>query len=448
MSLPTVRIPELPALTVDLPLELADKLPIYIASENKTKKVTLQELNTFFALGGGGGSHPPVVYGGEVIYIVPLSANNTTTASIPDIAGQDFTLERNGIPMIALLPDNINVAIAEYEVLDAGGFKLLQSGDVLHTNERFKLTLFSLIGGGGGGGGTTVQTFISGKKVVTSNTTLDPVVDVNKIIQVRDSGTALTLTLPSVGDMAANSFWPIETAINCTKPLTVVTTGGQYVYFNSGQRTTFHMMPGEVCWLYRDDDGFYVINDFANVYKKLAKPEAAYKADLNQLLCKGQSLLRADYPRLWEYIQTLGASLVSDATWSTASAVHTGRTILKPYRGCFSTGDGSTTFRLPDLMNMALRGMKTESGTDDLRYLNKPGGYQEGRTNLSGEAIEFELRDGSGGSSTGTIVGTGLSGQDNASSWVDGTQHVRFKAGAGATETIMENVGVLWVINC
>ena len=52
---PTVRIPELNPLTTGLDLDLADKLPIYIASENKTKRVSLQQLNTFFALGGGGG---------------------------------------------------------------------------------------------------------------------------------------------------------------------------------------------------------------------------------------------------------------------------------------------------------------------------------------------------------------------------------------------------------
>ena len=445
MALSTVRIPELAPLTVDLPLALTDKIPIYIASENKTKRVDLQTLNTFFNTGGGGGSHSPVVYGGRMIYVVPGSAAGTDTAPIPSIAGQDFTLDRAGFPMEPLLPDDSNAATAEYEVLDAGGFKLLNGG-ILGLNERFTLTLFGLIGGGGTGS-TTYASFIRGKKEVTTNTALDPVNDINKIIQVRGDTSALTITLPSVGDIAANTLIPIEALIGNTKPTTVATSGGQYIYLNNSQKTSIILLPGEVAWLFRDDDGFYIINDYAERYKKIGQPMAAYKAELNQLVCKGQLVARADYPRLWELVQTLGSSLVSDATWSTASVSHTGRTILKPYRGCFSTGDGSTTFRLPDLMNMALRGVKAETGTDDLRYLNKPGGYQEDRTNLDGESISFDIRDGSGGSSTGTIVGTGFSGQDSIAGWVDGQEQVRVKAGSGATETIMENIGVLWVIN-
>ncbi len=445
MSLPTARIPELNSLTVDLPLEVDDLIPIFIASENKTKKVSLGKLNTFFNLGGGGSTHSPVEWGGELIYKVPSSANNTDTASIPSIAGLDFSLERGGLPLEPLKADNSNASTAEFEILNAGGFKLLQSGDVLSTGEKFKLTLFSLISTTGPTSSSTG--FITGKVVVTANKVLNAITEMNKLIQLRGTSSALTLTLPSVEDIPVNSFIPIEASINNTKPCTVSTTGGQYVYFNNGSKTAFYMMPGEVCWLFRDEDGFYIVNDFADKYRHIAKPLAAYKADMNQLLCAGQLLLRADHPRLWEYIQTLGSSLVNDATWLTASATLGGRTIAYPYRGCFSTGDGSTTFRVPDLMNMFLRGVKSESGSDAQRFLNKPGGYQEARTNLSNETIEFEARDGAGGASTGTIVGTGFSGQDTATGWVDAGHLIRFKSGSGGPETRPENIGVLWVIN-
>lgn len=441
MALSTVRIPELAPLTVDLPLALTDKLPIYIASENKTKRVDLQSLNTFFNTGGGGGTHPPVVWGGEMIYVVPSGAAGTTTASIPSIAGQDFTLERGGFPMIALLEDESNAAIAEYEILDAGGFKLLQAGDALVLNERFKLTLHSLIGGSGGGS-TTYASFIKGKKSVSANTTLDPVNDINKIIQLRGVSNALTITIPSVGDMAANTLIVIESAINNSKEHTITTTGGQYIYFNNQQKTTIYIRPGEVIWLFRDDDGLYVINDWGLVYKKIAQPLAAYKAELNQLVCKGQLVNRADYPRLWEYVQGLGSSLVSDATWSTVSATVAGRTVDRPYRGCFSSGDGTTTFRLPDLLSVALRGVLSETGTDPNRHLNKPGGYQDDAIESHQHGLPHYKNDTSGGDQPNTLY----LGNDHGA-FPLGSEEYKTGSAGNSPETRMENVGVLWVIN-
>lgn len=442
MSLPTVRIPELAPLTEGLDLALTDKLPIYISAENKTKRVTLQDLNTFFNTGGGGGSHPPVVYGGKMIYVVPSSAAGTDTASIPSIAGKDFTLDRSGMPLIALLPDNSNSAIAEYEILNAGGFKLLQSGDVLAENERFTLTIHSLIGTGTGGGSSTYASFINGKKNVTSNTVLDPVADVNKIIQIRGGSTSYTQTLPSVGDVAANALLVLESVIGNTAPQKINTSGGQYIYLNNGQKTDIWLHPGEVVWLFRDDDGYYVINDFADQYKNLARPMAAYKADLNQLVCKGQLVNRADYPRLWEYVQTLGSSLVSDATWNTASATVNSRTIPKPYRGCFSTGDGTTTFRLPDLLSVALRGVISETGTDPNRHLNKPGGYQDDAFESHTHGLGYYRNDAKGGDQQYVYY---LGNDTGAIPLPDGAYVTA--ASGNSPETRMENVGVLWVIN-
>lgn len=432
--LATVRIPELPPLTSGVELDLQDKLPIYIVTENRTRRVTLQELNTFFALGGGGGGHAPVVTGGELVYVVPNSAAGTDTASIPSLAGLDFTLERSGMPMIPLLPDGSNgpsgTNKAEFEILNAGGFKLLQSGDELALNERFKLTIYSLIGGGPS---TTISSFITGKKVVSTNVTLDAAADVNKVIQVRGLSTALTVTIPDIADMAANSFLIIETAINNTKPTKIQTTGGQYIYFNNGSKTAIYMHPGEVCWLYRDEDGLYIIGEFAEKYRQLAKPMAAYKVDMNQLLCKGQEVNRADFPRLWEYAQTLGSSLVSDTVWATPSVTVSGRTVLLPYRGCFSTGDGSTTFRIPDLMNMFLRGLKSDSGTDSERHLNKPGGYQD---------ATVKVPDGVGGvKNPGTNTATST---DVSAGEIDIRNYYSISTGV---ETRPEGIGVLWVIN-
>jgi hypothetical protein len=467
-ALKTARIPELSSQTEDVPLSLEDLIPVYIKSEDKTKKVPLQKISDLITLDPGDGAHAPVVYGGELIYKVPLSAAGTNTASIPSIAGKDFTLERGGNPLDPLLPDNSNADTAEYEVLDAGGFRLLQPGDILGLGERFLLKIWSLMGGPGTPGTTGSSGFITGKKVISTNTTLDPASDMNKLIMIRADTASIAVTIPAVEDIPLNSFIPIETNINNSKPATVTTTGGQFIYFRNTSKTSVFMHPGEVLWLFRDDDGLYVINDFYLCYKDLGRPLPSYKADLNELVCKGQVLIRADYPRLWEYVSSMGSSLVSETTWQTANVYRQGNTytttppvgsyitIARPYRGCFSTGDGSTTFRLPDLMNLGVRGVKAETGSDDERFHNKPGGYQDhlqqqhyhtdghettgsGGTFRKGVAHLIEVAAGSGAgnttqnqiSSSGGVISVSDDPDDGANYGV---------------ENRMENFGTLWVI--
>lgn len=430
----TARIPELAAKTVDLELSNSDLLPVYIAAENKTKKVSLQDFITHMQTGGGT-SHGSVEWLGEYIYIVPALAAGTVFAYIPSLEDYSFTLERGGLPMIPLLDDLSNADVAEFSILDTGGFKLEKDGDALVEDERFKLVIKELLVDVNNPP-TTIASFINGKKVVTADVTLNAITEMNRIIQVRGDTSPIVITLPSIDDIAANSFIPIETAITNTKPCTVQTTGGQYIYINNASKTSIVLHPGEVVWLFRDSDGFYIINDFAERYKQLAKPYAAFKADLNQLVCKGQELLRADYPRLWEYIQTLGSSFVSESTWQTSSETVAGRTVNNPYRGCFSSGDGSTTFRMPDLMNMFLRSVKTESGSDTERHLNKPGGYQKeevlAHTHVSNP-------DGLWNESGNGHVASGGNSNEGATAHVTGSY--------GGAETRPDNVGVLWVIN-
>lgn len=52
----------------------------------------------------------------------------------------------------------------------------------------------------------------------------------------------------------------------------------------------------------------------------------------------GDLLLRADYPALWQFVQAGGYPLVSEADWWAD----------KSKRASFSSGDGATTFRIPD----------------------------------------------------------------------------------------------------
>ncbi|UEP52059.1 phage tail protein [Burkholderia ambifaria] len=79
------------------------------------------------------------------------------------------------------------------------------------------------------------------------------------------------------------------------------------------------------------------------------------------LKANGVVVNRADYPGLWAYAQASGA-LVSEAEWNN------GRW------GCFSTGDGATTFRLPEMRGEFLRCWA--DGRDDIDSKRAIGSFQ------------------------------------------------------------------------
>jgi hypothetical protein len=378
-TIETARINELPLFSVYGPLADNDHFVAWLSAFNKTVKIPAQTLYNYFN-GGGGGSIPPVVLGNIILHVVTTGEAGGTQVNIPTIAGQNFFLERDGQPML----------VSEYNILNAGGFELATAGDTLIEGQRFKLSLYNLAAGSPGTPAGTP--LIKGEVTVSSNQAFDVVNHVNKLIQFRPGGLLITYTLPLVDDLPDNTIIPMEASITTTSEIIIATQGGQNIYINNSSKTSISMRSGEVLWLYRADDGYYIINDFARIYRELCKPHAAYKIGDNEMLCDGTLLNRTDYPRLWEAVQSMGASLVSESLWQTAAVYKQGGTfttsqpsvgsgdyitIPKPYRGCFSLGDGSTTFRIPDLMNTFLRGLKNNGGSDTERYLNKAGGIQE-----------------------------------------------------------------------
>ena len=61
------------------------------------------------------------------------------------------------------------------------------------------------------------------------------------------------------------------------------------------------------------------------------------------LALNGQEVNRADYPNLWEWVQQQVGFLVEEGEWQSISSAHNGNV------GKYSVGNGSTTFRLPNL---------------------------------------------------------------------------------------------------
>lgn len=411
----TVRVPELPS-NEDLgsPLSLDDELPVYLKALNRTAKTSLNLIKTLFATDAG--ALTPTQNGGKILHVVTVGEEGGDTVSIPSIAGMQFALSKDGFPL------KVDV---EYEMLSGGGFKLL-GGDLLVEGQRYVLDVYELSLINPMPSESAEGGFITGNTIVNTNISL-ATSDLNKALQVRGAASALTLTLPDVAVCPDNAFLIIETLINNTKPTRIQTSLSQNIYLRNTNKAVIWLHPGESVMLYRTEDGWYAYCNDTNYSRAIGRPTFSYEQDLNQLKCEGQLVNRADYPRLWEKVQTLGGALVSDAVWSTATATVAGRTVNNPNRGCFSQGDGSTTFRLPDFRNSTIRGLKN---SDTERAYNYPGGFQ--RNELEAHTHSYNR-----------TIGGGSYG-DNSHDQADQTQQT---GSTGGSETRMDNIGGFFVVD-
>lgn len=91
----------------------------------------------------------------------------------------------------------------------------------------------------------------------------------------------------------------------------------------------------------------------------------AYAAPRGRLAMQGQLVSRTTYSKLWAWVvatHTSTPALVADAAWAAV-----------PGNTSFSTGDGSTTFRLPDFRAFSARYWDNTREIDPVRVL---GSYQ------------------------------------------------------------------------
>lgn len=416
----TVRINELPV--NDIPLDLGDKLPIYVGSQDKTRQISLSVLRNFM-ISGSDQQVVPQPVGSSIVVKVGNAQHNTNRFDIPSIAGQVFILRRGFVGTLEMGVD--------YNVLESGGFILLKDGDILQEGEKFELQLAVQVGTSSSTSGS--GTIINGDLPVSSNITLNQANHLRKLIRLRPTGTGLLVKLPKVEEYPENEVIFIEQIINAPYESTLQTQAGQNIYFNGQSIQELHLRQGEGILLQRASSGWFVLWAAPTMYET-GETSFGYKLRANELMCVGQELSRALYPRLWKWIQTLSGSLVDEATWQTASVTFGGETVPFPYRACFSSGDGSTTFRLPDMRNLVPRVLNNPGGEDPQRFYNQPGGYQPDLLKQHDHSTSFRRDNNvvSNGNGNGAAVlsSTGENGSINTGS-------------SGGTETRMKNFGVI-----
>ncbi|HRQ17698.1 MAG TPA: hypothetical protein PL085_11520 [Agriterribacter sp.] len=364
-SVQTVRIPELPPHVGALSLD--SLIPVWNAENNTTESISLQTIQSIVQSSGSGDAYDPVYVGGTLIYVVPAEKEGDDYVNIPAIKGMNFKLIRDAT---LLLPGT------EFKILDTGGFKLMtDETGYLIAGQRFELTVFELTDGSIPGASASGSFLSQSVRNINTNKAIS-VDEVGKILRLRGGANSLTLSLPDGDLVPQNGIIVIESIISNTRQHKISTSSAQYIYHNNKSVDHIWIGVGETIWLQWDTDGWYMIKG-EDYFRGFLKPLQGYKADINENECEGQIALRADYPRIWEEIEQAGSSLVSDALWNTASVTVGSRVYKTPYIGCFSTGDGSTTFRFPDLRDSTIAGLKNYPSTDAERYYNHSGGFQE-----------------------------------------------------------------------
>jgi hypothetical protein len=412
------RIPELPDASVFGAASLLDEIALWMNGVDKTVHIDLLTLKSIMTTGGTGTVVPSLVGNTLPIVITAAEAGGDTVLR-PELEGKTYFLRLEGRPMI------LNT---DWQLL-SGGFKMLNPGSPdpyeLVEGQRFDAQIYELMSTTGGPAALS-SSFITGIVTVSANETLNGVNHANKLIQIRGGGTHIVVTLPDLASTPENAFLCLETVLGNTVQQRITTQGGQLIYMNNSSWINLHMGVGEVLWLRKGSDGWYMLNNFGDRYLDLGHPVARYShiANRNEIFCDGTNYAKADVPRLWEAVQTFGGSLVSDTT------------VWNNNKGLYLDVD-TNTLRVPDLRNLFLRGVKTEGGSDAQRALNVPGGFQD-------EAMNVPV------GVTGVKV-TGSNTVVNVDSVNPGGNEFDLTTGFSITpkqgpETRPVNSGVMWVI--
>lgn len=177
------------------------------------------------------------------------------------------------------------------------------------------------------------------------------------VILIDASASDVALTLPqSAMDNKATKV-TLMRLDNSTNKVTIKAATGETIYFNT------HLNASGYGFFYLMGAGDYwqLMSDGRKGWIKVVRLDDAPLGRINfdtsltppiggSLLTNGTLLSRTEYPWLWDHAQQSGM-LVNEAN-------------RLEMNGCFTNGDGATTFRVPDLRGEFLRILDNDKGVD------------------------------------------------------------------------------------
>lgn len=157
------------------------------------------------------------------------------------------------------------------------------------------------------------------------------------------------------------------------KPVKISAFSGETIYGKYGSLgSNIYLHDGEVVYMYSlgGSNGWSIIRFEGNLYN-VGDQAFGYVQKPGTLSRAGQIVNRDDYPRLWALVSAAGSPLlIPDGTWTSSS----------DFRGHFSDGNGTTTFRLPDDRGLFDRALDLGANVDADRVASgvgaSPGSYE------------------------------------------------------------------------
>lgn len=284
----------------------------------------------------------------DLVLVVGAGTGNPvageTSFTRADLADWEYSVEKRGVGTMRD-PEEILINTA-------GGWDLTQPGDLFYEGDVWVLHFEPQVSD------TPVEPQISGKvfstsDIVKANTTLTAS-DLGKAKVIQSSSDNITITLPALSAVGSNRMIALISEGGNHKNATILCSGTDKINF-LGTVDRVILGQSERIYIYRgvDDGGdpVWQISMDKGQFAEVGQIVHSFgKTQKNCVFADGTLLDRAVYPRLWAWVQTLPADmLVTDANWNNPALKNKAR---------FSTGDGTTTFRVPCLYEYGfLRGV-------------------------------------------------------------------------------------------
>jgi hypothetical protein len=212
---------------------------------------------------------------------------------------------------------------------------------------------------------------LSGITSVAESKTLTKDECAHKLVLLNANSSSISCVLPTLNSGDANFTVRVKCGV-LGRQASLISSAG--FMLDGSARTVLYLSTSEEVYIVWSGSEWIVI-EFTPAILEVGKVQFDYKQRLNTVVANGQVLNRAEYPRLWEFVSSIPDSIMNELTWITE-----GRT----YRGFFSSGNETSTFRVPDLRGMFIRGLDLGAGISLARNSPNAGGY---------EADEFKEHD-------------------------------------------------------
>lgn len=254
-----------------------------------------------------------------------------------------------------------------------------------------------------------------------------------KLLYVNSSSN-LTFTIDDIANFQDGDRLTFKVQCTPNKSVSFLFTGGQGAVDGLAATTKISCHDGDEFELVIYNGSFLFMPIRGN-WDKVAQDAMVRVVPKNAVIGQGQLANRADYARIFDFVSA-NSLLISDATWSSALA----------NMANFSDGNGTTTFRFPDMRAMTWRGLDLGRGMRLGNTGSNPGNYEDDAVGPHKHDVTIPYAQ-----HTTSNANIGVTDGPPSGSLPNRTYLSDFpKVGAGmgtvATETRVKNIGLIPVI--